>query len=187
MKKKGLHRHTFRFKIPSTVTGKEQTLVARAKVKIPSQPVQLMLKADHVRRSIKLKGVGNTATCSMAVCTIDQKDRFPHPVAGFIDWQYSRAYVVSKVRDGLPVECYVYGHNDEIAKLNDTKGGQKKLLKELEQKGDRIIYLTPRRGYRGVQPNKPTGNKDGSRSPREHNLRGAKLRFAVAQLGGVAA
>jgi hypothetical protein len=182
------HRHKFSFHITG-VDGKPQEIISWAKITRAKVPVELDLTADHVRRSIKLKGVGNTQTCSMAVCTIAQKDKFPHPVKGFIDWQYSRAYVVSKVgKDGLPIECVEYTHYDDIAKLNDTKGGQKKLLAQLEANGDRTIKLSPTKDqtkYPSYRKNEgPRGERDGSRQPRTHVLRGGKLRFAVAQLGG---
>lgn len=186
------HRHCFRFRIIG-VDGKPQVIEAWAKVILAKSKVQLDLTADHVRKSIQLKGVGNTQTCSMAVCSIAQKDRFPHPVMGFIDWQYSRAFVVTKIgRDGLPCECVEYSHNDEIAKLNDTKGGQKKLLAELMAKGDRKVFLRPTAdatklpSYRKSE-GKPEGRTDGTRRARVHTARGGKLRFAIAQLGGFAA
>lgn len=181
------HRHCFRFHVLG-VDGKPQVIEAWAKIILAKHPVSLDLTKDHVRNSIKLKGVGNTQTCSMAVCSIAQKDKFPHPVVGFIDWQYSRAYVVSKIgKDGLPSECFEYEHNDNIAKLNDTKGGQLQLLRELESKGDRKIRLRPapdqtkKPSYRKNKG--PRGNRDGSRQSKPTSSRGAKLRFAVAQLG----
>lgn len=185
------HRHCFAFRIIG-VDGRPQVIEAWAKVLRAQYPVLLDLTANHVRKSIKLKGVGNTQTCSMAVCSIDQKDRFPHPVMGYIDWQYSRAFVVTKIgRDGLPAECVEYTHADEIAKLNDTKGGQKKLLADLELNGDRKIRLSPTSDQTknpSYRKNKgPKGESDGSRKPRIHIARGGKLRFAVAQLGGMAA
>lgn len=187
-KAKGRHRHCFRFRIIG-IDGKPQVIEAWAKVIRAKAGVKLDLAANHVSRSIKLKGVGNTQTCSMAVCSLSQKDRFPHPVMGFIDWQYTRAFVVSKVgKDGLPSECVEYTHNDDIAKLNDTKGGQKKLLAELEANGDRTIFLratadpTKLPSYR--KESRPRGQSDGSRKPRIHTAKGGKLRFAVAQLGG---
>jgi hypothetical protein len=90
-----------------------------------TKKVKLTLTAEHVRRSMKLHGVGNTQTCSMAVCAKEQAEQFPHPVHGYIDWQYSRAYVVTKVSKahGMPTACVVYTHTDDIAKLNDSKNG----------------------------------------------------------------
>ncbi len=188
------HRHCFRFKITG-VDGKPQVIEAWAKVIRATSPVELDLMADHVRRSIKLKGIGNTQTCSMAVCSMSQKDRFPHPVAGYIDWQYTRAFVVTKVgRDGMPSECVEYTHNDTIARVNDTKGGQKKLLAQLMANGDRTIRLLPtvdQSTYPSHKARKhdgrPKGVNDGTRTKRAYTPRGGKLRFAVAQLGGIAA
>lgn len=183
MTKRKSPRHAFRFLIEHD-DGSTQTLTAWAKVKRAKRSVALTLTAEDVRRSIKQGGVGNTQTCSMAVCAKRQSEVFPHPVEGYIDWQYSRAYVVSKVSKTtrMPTECVVYNHQDDIAKLNDSRGGQQKLLDELVSRGDRIIHLrAPSR-----HPKKPgvaKGRTTGERSSRLAAV-GAKLRFAMAQLGG---
>lgn len=182
--KRGQHKHAFKFKLP-TMDGKENFLTVMANTIQATKPVRLELAADDVRRSIKLRGVGNTQTCTMAVCAKRQADKFPHPVDGYIDWQYSRAYVVSKInpKTGFPSSCYVYEHKDDIAKINDTLGGQQQLLRELEKSGNRIIHLRPfqkRPSKAGTL--KGAGKKDGSRSSKPIP-RGARLRFAKAQLG----
>jgi hypothetical protein len=179
-------RHTFNFKIVGD--GETRIHSVKAKVTRASTPVTLTLKPEDVERSIKLGGVANTQTCSMAVCAKRQAERFPHPVDGYIDWQYSTAYVVSKTKDGLPSECFAYRHNDSIAKLNDSKGGQRKLLAELKANGPREIKLLPIR-YRPREEGRPRGKNDGSRAKRPTTLsvKGAKLRFAFSQLGGVPA
>lgn len=181
-KKKGSrHRHAFRFKLSN---GKVTTWWA--KVVPAKKDVYLELEKEHVIESIKLRGVGNTQTCSMAICAGRQAESFPHAVEGFIDWFYSRAFIVSKLnRDGLPSECYEYMHSDSIAQLNDTRGGQKKLLAELEAAGGkRIIHLRPVKRYDNHIPRSPpSGVRDGRRT--RIQARGAALRFAVAQLGGV--
>lgn len=179
-------RHVFRFKIQAGEGERSKTLAAKATVTRARKAVDLILTADDVRRSIKLKGVGNTQTCSMAVCAKRQAGAFPHPVEGYIDWQYRTAFVVSRVskETGLPVACVAYEHSDTIAKLNDTKGGQEKLLAQLEGDGERVIHLRPIRA-RKARPGRPhSGRTNGSHSSRPAAV-GAKLRFAVAQLGGV--
>ena len=128
----------------------------------------------------------------MAICAKQQAHAFSHPVEGYIDWQYSRAYVVSKLnKDGVPSECVVYKHHDSIAKLNDTKGGQVKLLAALERDGDRLITLYPipprdQEAHKYNNPGKKTGKIDGSRSRRTSLGHGAKARIAFAALGGAA-
>lgn len=179
-------RHTFRFKIE--VDGEKPRIHSvKAKVTRARKPVTLTLTAEDVERSMKLKGVGNTQTCSMAVCAKRQSDAFPHPVEGYIDWQYSSAYVVSKIskETGMPSECVSYRHNDDIAYLNDSKGGQKTLLEKLRKSGPRKIKLLPI-VYRAREKGRPRGVNDGSRQSKPH-LVGAKARFAFAQLGGVSA
>lgn len=188
MKRRRPPRHPFRFKIE--VEGeKTRTITAWSTVRRARLPVDLILTADDVRRSIKLKGVGNTQTCSMAICAKRQEKSFPHPVeGGFIDWQYRAAFVVSKINKvtGLPTESYVYYHHDDIARLNDSKGGQKKLLDVLEAKGDRVIRLLPVR-LRKPRPGRPQGQNLGVRNKHSSILGiGAKRRFAFATLGGIA-
>jgi hypothetical protein len=177
-----INRHTFIFKVRAN-NGEEQTVRAPAKVRRDVDVVRLILTADHVRAAMKAKGAGNTQNCSMAICAIQHRTAFDHPVVGYIDWFYTRAYVASRLhRNGLPIECYEYAHSDDIGRLNDTPGGMKKLLAQLEANGPREIVLHP------VPKQKPEtrrgtghrGNYDGSKSSR-----GAKLRHAVAQLGGV--
>lgn len=172
-----VRRHAFRFQVGNKIH------TVWAEVFIPRSPVDLVLRAGHVRESIRLKGVGNTQTCTMAVCALRQVEAFSHPVDGFIDWWYRRAYVVSKTRNGLPCECYVYAHDDGIGRLNDSKGGQRKLLRQLERDGDRIIHLVPIRSRR--ENARPTGQRN--RQLSRVIMQGPKLRFAVAQLGGVPA
>lgn len=175
------HRHAFRFRVGSG------TVTLWAKVVPAKRDVYLPLRAEHVAESIKLRGVGNTQTCAMAVCAARNAECFPHKVEGYIDWFYSRAFVVSKLdKNGMPIECYEYMHSDKIAQLNDTKGGQHKLLDQLRERGDRIIHLRPvrdRASQKGSGAPKGIGN--GSRT--RIAAKGAKLRFAVAQMGGVAA
>jgi hypothetical protein len=176
-------RHIFRFKIDGG-SGRSRTVTAKAKVTRARKGVDLVLTADDVRQSIEMKGLGNTQTCSMAICAKRHASDFPHPVEGYIDWQYSTAYVVTKVNKdtALPSACVVYKHYDSIAKLNDSKGGQQELLKQLEADGDRLIRLHPVDRVRKQKPGRSAGRKDGSRSSRPV---GAKLRYAHAQLGGV--
>lgn len=179
-------RHAFKFKVQADEDEKPHIQTVWAKVIKARKPVTLHLKAEDIRRSIKLKGIGNTQTCAMACCAKRSANSFPHPVEGYIDWQYRTAYVVSKLHKdtGMIAECVAYTHNDEIAKLNDTLGGQQRLLAQLEKYGDRVIRLRPcairkKPGHGPYQP-QPTGK----RSSRPAAV-GAKLRFAMSQLDGV--
>lgn len=188
MKKRKSPRHAFRFKIDNG-DGPAQTLVAWANVKQATRAVTLKLTADDVRRSMGMNGVGNTQCCAMALCAKRQSAAFPHKVEGYIDWQYARAYVVTK-RDkvtGLPSECVVYRHYDNIAKVNDSRGGQQKLLSHLEKHGDRMIYLSPPEKRKKQGAGAPAGRPTGKRSSRVVAIPavGAKLRFAMAKAGGV--
>jgi hypothetical protein len=174
-------RHKFLYRWEDS-NGKHHVIEAWARVRHPSRAVPVTVKAAHVERSIKRDGVGDTANCSMAICAVDHADAFPHAVEGHIDWTYTRAFVVSKVgRDGLPKECYVYDHNDEIARMNDSKGGQLKLLKLLQEGGPRTITLTPKRMRSKVGRSGTARGRPGTRDVAAR-LRGGKLRYAVARV-----
>jgi hypothetical protein len=186
MKKKQYARvsHAFLYHVVSAATGKTKVMKKKAKTVLPTKPVIITLTEDHVRRSIELHGAGRTDLCSGAICALDHAKAFPHKVEGHVDFEYSRIYVVSSLDElSLPAECYVYEHNaGELAKLNDSpNGGQEKLLEFVKEKGPIVIKLTPYRQRselgRPGKERKPTGK-------REKQPRGAKLRYAVLQLGG---
>lgn len=186
-KVKPVKRHAFRFKIRGGDGEKRSLISSWAKVRDARSPVTITLTADMVRKSIALKGVGNTQTCSMAICAKAHKNSFSHNVEPYIDWTYTRCWVASKTVNGLPTECFVYGHGSEIAQLNDTVGGQKKLLANIENNGPMVVTLKPlpkvrvaeRKANRKPFINKPHKERlDGSRT-----AKGAKLRIAMANLG----
>jgi hypothetical protein len=180
------NKHAFRFKIKPS----NKVMTVWAKVVPAKKDVFLTLKVEHVRRAIKLRGAGNTQCCAMAVCAQTERQNFPHsvPAESYIDWYYYRAYITSRIdKNGLPSECYVYAHWDGIGRLNDTMGGLQQLLKELEAAGgERIIHLLPpqrRPSIKGQGRAVQNGRRDGSRT--KVQLRGSKLRAAIASMGGV--
>jgi hypothetical protein len=178
-------RHPFHFQV---IGGK--TITIWANVVPATDKVTLRLTAADVRQSIGLNGVANTQTCSMAVCAKRQAGAFKHVVQGYIDWTYTRAYVVTKLdKNGMPRECVVYCHRDDVAKLNDTLGGQRRLLADLEKNGDRDICLLPITET-SSGPSGKSGKRTGEgRTPSTRvpalRKKGAALRFAFASLGGI--
>jgi hypothetical protein len=185
-------RHPFRFKNIGA-DGKPNMFVSWAVAKYATHPVDLVLTADHVRKSIRLKGVGNTQTCSMAVCALDHKESFPHAVDGFVDWTYRRAVIVTAVgkKTGLPTRCVVYSHDSKVAHLNDSKNGQEMLLKLIEDEGPITVHLRPltERAPRSQTAKAASAER---KAQQQHATmanrsfgQGAKRRFAVAALGGV--
>lgn len=175
------HRHTFRFKLENGAV-----IEAKAKVKAARKAVTLVLTKDHVKEAIKNEGQGNTQKCAMAVCSRAHGDAFPHPFH-FVDWLYSRAYFVTKVHPEtkLPTECVVYTHHDNVAPLFDTQSGMKKLLKSIEDKGERTINLLPPE-VRPREAGRARGRNTGERQ-RTIKAKGAALRFARATMGAVPA
>lgn len=193
--KKGVRRrtvrHGFRFNVEID-EGNFSEVVIWARVVDGKKTVRLNLRAEDVEKSIRCKGAGSTQKCSMAVCAKRQRDIFPHPVEGMIDWQYRTAFVVSKIgKDGWPSECVRYVHDDEIARLNDSAAGQQKLLERLKEKGDRVITLRPPRYGRHSTTGRDTGENLGKNRSRPVELpkeairsKGSKLRYATAKANG---
>lgn len=166
-------------------------MVIKVPVKYADQGVDLLLDVPDVERSIELKGVGDTATCSMAVCVTRHAPVFDrHGVTGDVDWTYTRAAIVSKTdKEGMPSECVVYGHNSDIAKYQDNAAGQQRLLALLQQDGPMHIRLLPLKGKKaraakkrrkadGIVPRRPKRPSEPGK-----RLRGAKLRYATAMRG----
>lgn len=178
------NKHPFRFFLSKEPGEKKaRVLTLWAKVRHAKSSVLLRLTADDVRKSIKQKGAGNGHSCSMSICAKRQADDFPHEVEGYIDWSYSRAYVVSKVnKEGIPIECVVYRHDDDVAPLNDTPGGQKELLALLLANGDRYVRLCSMKSIREDRTGKKTGTGK-KRRVHVNSLKGARLRFSKAYPG----
>jgi hypothetical protein len=175
-------RHRFRIAVTHPITGKTEVMKFWAKVRLAKKPVTLTLKSDHIEKSMKLGGVGDTTTCSMAVCSIMHAKEFPHPVTGYIDWQYSRVFISSKNdARGVPVECVAYEHSNDIAHLNDDKGGQKKLLDMTKKDGPITIHLRP---YRKRSKLGRPGKGRATTGKRAGTFKGAKLRQARAIASG---
>ncbi len=170
------HRHAFRFKLDDG-----QMITAWAKVVVARSRVELTLTADHLRKS--MDGQGNTQKCVMAVCSREHGDAFPHPFH-YVDWTYKRAYFVTKVKNGMPVECVVYTHHDEVAPKYDTKPGMRALLKQLDG-GSKTINLYPPKFY-AKPAGRPKGKNTGALK-RPFQPRAANLRFMRMSLGGASA
>jgi hypothetical protein len=81
----------------------------------------------------------------------------------------------------------VYEHNDKgVAKMNDTAGGQQKLLDRIAKDGNITVTLKPHRPRSEIgRPGKDrpvTGKRDPIAG-----AKGAKLRYAVYKLGALPA
>lgn len=179
--------HVFRFWV--TIDGKKSAINAPAIVTYAAHSVDITLTDEHVLKAIRLKGVGDTRNCSMALCTVAHKDDFNHPVVGIIDWTYRRSAIVTKMskKTGLPTHCVVYAHNSKIAQLNDTRGGQQKLLEMIRRDGPITVRLHPiesRPNQRMGGPKQTVASGKTEKQPpsdRQHGLgHGAKRRAAQA-------
>lgn len=179
-------RHAFLVQVRSG-SGRVETRPKMAKVRPAKKPVTIILQAQHVERSITLHGAGDTGRCSMAICTYAHANNFPHPVEGHVDWQYSRAFVVSKTDSlGLPDECYVYEHSSSVARRQDApprksdgKTGQQLLLEKIQKSGPILVTLRPYRERSDQGRSGRSRKNSGARNPLK---KGAQLRYAVAHL-----
>jgi hypothetical protein len=177
-------RHLFLYKL-QLPDGGEKLMRHAAKVVHATEPVALQLDAGTVERSMKIDGAGNTAKCSGSVCIYEHRDLFPHPVIGWTDFTYSRAFIASKLDShGLPSECVAYEHdNNAMARLNDGPDGHKKLLAKIRKYGPITLRLKPYRPRSEV--GRPGAHRatTGVRSPLRRI--GANLRFAVLVAGSL--
>jgi hypothetical protein len=178
-------RHAFLYQMKDEATGEVKITKVWAKVRYATRGVDLVLTEVPVQKSINLQGQGSTSKCPMALCIRQHAKEFSHPVEGHADWTYTRAFVVSKLSKlNLPSECYAYEHNDGVGRLNDSAGGQMKLLERIKKHGPITVHLRPFRVRSKVgRPGKgrPT---TGVRSP-ERRLRGALLRYEVYKNGAM--
>lgn len=177
------NRHTFRFKVE---TG--EVIPAKARVVAATKNVDLVLTEAHILKSLRDGGQGNTQKCAMAVCSKDHLKEFGHDFI-YVDWIDSKAFFVTETKNGLPSKCIAYSHHDNVAKLFDTTTGLKKLLAEIRKNGPKVIKLHPPKVYKTTdkQGAHRSSARDGTRARTISAKKGANLRFARLNLGGVAA
>jgi len=150
------NRHFFILKPARGRNIKVPTKVWRGKKRIT-----LYLSKQHFDDSMKLRGMGDGQLCAGAFCVCDHAALFPHKVFPYVDFQDTRMWVVSRLRDGMPSECYVYDHNSIIPKTFDSEKGRDQLRAILERANVTInLYpvLPDTRGRRSG-PNKGPSRK----------------------------
>lgn len=175
-------RHSFMFKTPNSAT----PIVFKAKSKYPKHPVDLILTEDHIKQAVAAKGFGNTQSCAGAFCALAHADYFPHAVEGYVDWTDTRCYIVSKLKNGAPAECYVYRHKQpDVSRRFDMKSGADELLNIVRQEGPIHIRLMPAFGRIKQDRSNHRSANDGSRSAKKVKAvpRGSKFRFARTTVG----
>ena len=151
-----------------------------------------ILRAEHVMEAIRRKGVGDTQNCAEAVCAQRNPEAYVHPIEGTIDFTYSRAAVVSKIyreprrlasdrKLYVQGECVVYAHDHaDIARLNDSPRGQKKLLLMLRKNGPLQQHFRPIKLGTRTWAVPPSGRKTGTRTRFKRGK--AREAFAIAAL-----
>lgn len=177
------NRHTFRFKVENG-----ETINAPAIVVPGRKNIELVLTKEHIAKSLRDNGQGNTQKCAMAVCSKEHRESFGHDFI-YVDWLDTKAYFVTETKNGLPSKCIAYAHHDNVAPLFDTKAGMRRLLKEIEEKGPKTIKLYPPKIYRDANHGGKSHRASAQNGQRTKTIRmkGAALRFARLQLGGAPA
>lgn len=175
-------RHVFHFGVP----GKEGTIKVPCKMSKGKHRITL----DRTLADVLKGKPGIAAACADKVCAERHKALFPHPVL-FVEFTRGRVYICDKMKDGLPVHCIVYDHNDDSIPLFDVRGGKQRLINE--GLAERKITLKPPRPHgqkrKTPRPNKgqPTGERSqplpsgAHRRAIEAGLAKKIARFAVAQ------
>jgi len=170
------NNHIFRFRMPDG-----EMLESPAKVINAKKDVKIALHEDHVARAVKAMGQGDPSNCAGAVCATAHAHFFPHTFSG-VEWIDSRAYFVTKKKGGLPVECIVYEHHDNVAKLFDSPSGLKRLLADIRKNGPKTISLYPVQQSFGGGRTAPS-RKDGSRTPVSDVKKAATKRKSPSKKG----
>jgi hypothetical protein len=109
------------------------------------------LKVRNATKPVKLDGTvldamrgqpGLSIGCHLSETATSNKARFPHPVI-YVSFTKSVALVVTKIKNGAPVECVRYRHNySAYVNLND-KDPTKARVKEHPHLFDRQFTLSP--------------------------------------------
>jgi hypothetical protein len=176
----------FRRQMQNPVTGETYEEQIRCKRKQAKSKVELVLKAEHIRESIQLKGYGNPLTCAMSVCAQRHQGAFPHPVH-LIQWNSTTCAAVSKIKpNGDPAEAHIYTHDDDVARLFDSPDGEKELLRILEKEGDRVVSLRPAKPRYNQSNGRSRGQTNGANKRAIFTARGTALRAIKVNLGTAA-
>lgn len=93
---------------------------------------------------------GIATACADMKCAMRSSAAFPHPVY-FAEFTKTCAFFVDKVKNGVPVHCIRYMHDDHTIAIFDIPGvGKKELIKSGQAK--RVITLSPRPPARISRP-----------------------------------
>jgi hypothetical protein len=184
-KRRATPRHTWEVEVDYHDGNGPQMLKQQAKVVLGRKHVDLKLSTKDIEESLALDGVGNSMMCAMSQSCKRQRNQFPHPTLGPIDWLYKTCFVATKRNaQGQITECVKYEHRDDIAKLFDTTAGLKKLLRRAYDNGGYIeIHLIPARDRRGESSRGGNVERSGKRSTPTQFSRGSKHRYAIATAG----
>ena len=155
-------KHYFRFRKPDGRVIKAASTVINAK-----KDIVIKLEEEHILRASKAHGQGDTSNCAGAVCVRDHAQMFSHEFLD-VEWIDTRAYFVTKEKNGLPVRATVYEHHDNVAKLFVSPKGLKKPLADIGENDPKEIRLTPVKRSSGSDNRHVNRKEDGSRTPVSH-------------------
>jgi hypothetical protein len=158
----------------------------RAKVVHARRAVNLILTVADIEESLALNGTGNSMLCAMSQSCKRQKNQFPHPFLGPIDWLYKTTFVATaKDGDGRITKCVKYEHRDDIAKLFDKPAGLRKLIARAQANDGKIaVRLMPPRNRAGEsRQGGNVRNPTGARTRPTDLGRASNRRFAEVLAG----
>lgn len=113
----GKPKHPKRKHVMTFVVAKGQPLI-RVPMRYRDSTVDVDLTVNEIDT---INGVpGHAAECAGSQCALRLRDLFPHPVF-FAEFTDTRAYIVDKMKDGLPVSCVRYPLANDVATRNLTK------------------------------------------------------------------
>lgn len=129
--------HNVHYTLPN---GRKQVLPAD--VYYGKQSIQLTLTLADLERAEKMKGVGTTQACMMAVCSERHANAVPHPFL-LVEWTDSMAFFFTEMKLGRRAKCVVYKHEDKLAAMFDSPKGRRELRKRLVAEGEITVHLRP--------------------------------------------
>lgn len=154
------YKHTMYFGIP----GQSTTIKFRLPYSHATQKVVL----SRTETDVLAGKPGVAAACADALCALaaaaNGSAKFPHKVY-FAEFTQRAAFIVDKIKNGQPVHCVKYLHNDCTIPMFDRPGGKRALLRSGQATRD-IILRPPHKGETRHGRSDPHGKDSGMRSKR---------------------
>jgi hypothetical protein len=110
---------------------------------VPYSEGKRTIELRRTEKEVREGKPGISIGCMNTLCILHHKKKFPHPVY-LAAVTKSVAYVVDKIKDGVPVHAVRYVHNDRYGvNAHDKKGGREWLINS--GAADFVLRLKPRK------------------------------------------